>query len=329
MAGIDYSKWDKMVAEMSSSDDDNTNDNDNGDEDVYHDAALSSKHANVTRLQKPSSVTIGPQGVTINPTSTTNTKSSLQHVQSSCNADSNNAQNANGEEKKQEIAHKPMSSSSSISTDLSSLLSGWTHNGGVHNFDYLWSQTAEEIVIRFLVPLHTKAKHVQIGFEKDKNEFHCTVLAQHGREWILNKRFARKLKESVEEEAKLEWELCNVDIFNYNHDALKHTMQEILAASDVKAVDDDKVLIQYAQRLSECRFLKVTVEKERINERIIEWWDHVFVDDTKIDLKRRIKDRKTDACKMNDVWKSAHQQFKQKVANFEPHEIVLPDEGTK
>merc|ERR1712083_604058 len=134
----------------------------------------------------------------------------------------------------------------------------------------------------------------------------------NGNEWILNKQFSRKLKESDEEEAKIDWELCDVEIFNYNNKKLEKTMKEILCLEEEKYND---TFIEYANRLSLCRFLKITLEKEKISDRVIEWWDMVFLNDTKIDLKRRIKDRKTDANKMNDIWQKAHQQFKQKVAN--------------
>eukprot|EP00483_Globobulimina_turgida_P000153 UN00153 len=204
--GIDYSKWDKMVAEMSSSDDEDI-DNDqqfmgtNTNNDAIYDNELSSKHAKVTRLKKPSNITIGPQGVTINPTSTNRnaTKPIIDNKQSPSNSD---------------ISSLPQTQNkiSSISVSLSSLLKKWTRNGGIHNFDYLWCQTVDGLVIRFLIPVATRAKQVKIGFNANKKHFSCNITT-NGDDWVLDKTFSRKLKESTEEEAKLDWELCNVSVF--------------------------------------------------------------------------------------------------------------------
>ena len=347
MSGIDYSKWDKIVAEMSSSDEDNTypqvlpdqgpvGNDINMSDFMQHDEELSSKLANVTRLKKPSSVTIGPQGTTINPKPTKPTKPKTNPLPQSSNAanddplslhlqkpyrpapkkDDEKKQNETETTEKEEILP-------TISMNLSSLLSKWTHNGGIHKFEYLWSQTADELIIRFLIPSTTKGKHVKINFNAESKQFKCNIIS-HGREWNVNKTFSRKLKESDEEDANLDWELCNVKIFNYDNDKLKDTLKDILCLNDDEM--NDKLCIEYASKLSSCRFLKLSLEKERINDRVIEWWDDVFVGDTKIDLKQRIKDRKTDANKMKDIWNKAHEQFKEKVKDFKPTEIVVPDD---
>eukprot|EP01084_Bolivina_argentea_P097246 174834_1 len=298
--GIDYSKWDKMVAEMSSSEEEDpypqvlpsTDTNTNNNEiDFDYDENLSSKHAKVAKLKKPSSVTIGPQGVTINPTKKCKKPNTSLHQ--------------------------------SISCSLSLLLTTWTHNGGIHNFDYLWSQTADELVVRFFVPITTRGKHVKIGFNAKEKSFLCNIIT-NGNKWNINKTFSRKLKESIEEDAKLDWELCNVDVFNFDEIKLKQTLCNILCIENDKQIN--KMCIEYVNRLSNCRFLKILLDKEKINNNIIEWWDNVFLNDTTIDLKKRIKDRKTDANKMNDIWSKAHEQFKKKVANIKPQEIFVPED---
>eukprot|EP01084_Bolivina_argentea_P242730 407115_1 len=161
-SGIDYSKWDKMAAEISSSE------NEEDDE-----TFSSQPPTNVTKLSKPSSVTIGPQGVKIHETN-----SSTNPI--------------NQETKKQ-----PTIKSKTVS--LSSLIEQWTRNGGIHDFEYFWSQTADELVIRFLIPKSARAKNVQIGFDANNRHFNCTITTNDN-QWILKKVFSRKLKESTEEE---------------------------------------------------------------------------------------------------------------------------------
>lgn len=338
--GIDYSKWDKMVADMSDSENEddpylaqsfadkfiNENDKPTYDED------LSSGPAKVTRLKQPSSVTIGPQGATISPNGI-NPKSSISNgskseIVSTTSVSSKLTKSAANimDKSSKSLRHDstPTLIPRQISVALSSLITKWTHNGGVHNFDYLWSQTADELVIRFLVPMATRSKCVEIKFDAESKAFWCNIKVS-GREWTLKKTFCRKLKASEEEDAGMDWTLCDVPVFNWDHSTLKDTMNAILG-ENVEQKEQEKEFVKYAQRLSECRFLKVTLEKERINNRIIEWWDMVFEGDMKIDLEQRIKDRKTDPKKMKDIWKMTHDQFKKDVAKIEPQEIVVPDE---
>lgn len=386
MSGIDYSKWDKIVADMSDSEEDNQdqpnidpsmgmgmnpgmagmgmngmmnnlnmnnfnmdnfNMNDfNMNNFMQRDEALSSKHANVTKLTKPSSVTIGPQGATITPkmnkqeTETTqnqefdpsnfaqtlhdkfpkpsasdkyhNSKDSIPKSSNPFNSSLHQQQKPKqAEDEKEEVAQ-------SISMSLSSLLSKWTHNGGIHKFEYLWSQTADELVVRILIPSTTKGKHVKINFNAESKQFKCNVVNSNNK-LNINKTFARKLKESDEEDANLDWELCDIPVFSFDNQKLKDVLKDILGS--------DELCMDYVSKLSSCRFLKISLEKEKINDRIIEWWDNVFVDDTKIDLNARIKDRKTDANKMKEIWNNAHKGFKERIADIQPQEIVVPEEN--
>ena len=269
MSGIDYSKWDKIVAEMSDSDEENETKNEIPDGAAMHDL-MKFQDERLSDSVKSGSL----------PTSS-NDNNELQ--------DEKKKEEKDKEEKDKEEKDKeeilpiiskilpPIKSKKilpTISTSLSSLLSSWTHNGGMHHFEYLWSQTSDELVLRILVPSTTKGKHVKINFNAELQEFKCNVITNVNVN--IYKKFAQRLQESDEEDANLDWELCNIPVFNYDNNNSKEVIKNILSLHDNDDKDNDKICNEFVLILSSCRFLKLSLEKEKKG-----WWEQIFGGDTK------------------------------------------------
>eukprot|EP00397_Hematodinium_sp_SG-2012_P053249 GEMP01063449.1.p1 GENE.GEMP01063449.1~~GEMP01063449.1.p1 ORF type:complete len:236 (+),score=50.91 GEMP01063449.1:123-830(+) len=119
---VDYSKWDKM--DMSSDDD-----TPNG-------------RPNVTKFDAPTRVTFG-QGAP------------PQHSSAASDA----APGANGHSIPPQVDKKQkIDSACTMEGDTASIPDSWTHNGGTNNdHPFFWSQTKEDVFIRYVVPLDTRA----------------------------------------------------------------------------------------------------------------------------------------------------------------------------
>lgn len=229
--GIDYSKWDKILKDLDSDSDSNENDVDIPTSKAAPTSTplyttKPSKYSSydgrvpqVTRLKNPSSVTIGPNGATLFPSSVSSshqtTKTSKQKKQkiktnsksktkTSKSKKQSNKATATNTTTNTTTSPKPRKVSKSIL--FSNLLEKWTHNGGISfnnnkrddGIEYFWSQTRDDIVIRFLIPSNIKSKDIEINMKYDfKTESHSlTVLFKNnfGICWINNKKFSKLIK---------------------------------------------------------------------------------------------------------------------------------------
>lgn len=328
-SGFSYSKWDNLV--VSSSDDD--------------DNKANKFKPTVTKFEQPSAVTIGPNGISIDRKIQSNEKKVKKRKRKKT-VKSIKCASKKSKTKAIAIPKLPI---------LSSLIEKWTKNGGIHMSDicndcsYFWSQTEGEICIYFYVPVQCKAKYSKIAFNINSNSLHFTSnmnwksIEHQSREMFeIKKIFVSKLKDvqkmenlneiqngtESESEMKLEnekpfldWEMFDIPQTIKNVEKCNEFLADIISHSDLDVFSEDIIHLLLNEKY---RILRVCMEKKRINEhQIIEWWDSVFVNDIKIDLKYRIKDRKSDPETMQNIWKRAHEQFRKSVQDIEPREIDI------
>ncbi|ETO23278.1 hypothetical protein RFI_13904 [Reticulomyxa filosa] len=288
MTGINYSKWNKIAEALDSSDEE---------------SASNTPH--VTKLDRPSSVTIGPTGVTINPSPSNNQSTNANNksvvkktIENPTAKQSYNSTVPRQQKDQKATIVKPQNNEiieSKVKTKTLSELKAevLTVNGGETD-EYMWSQTRDEVVLFIKnIPLSTKAKSIKIQYNEEKNTVFIQCLDK-----ILynNKELSYNIVKTKEEDCGLEWEIKTFPFCDTNGIA------------------------------SQMKLLTIYLKKKEFSANVITWWGNVFKGDPSIDVAA-IKERKTDAKTMRNIWQSAHESFKEKVKQFQPQTIEIdPDE---
>jgi len=220
---LDYSKWDNL-------------------EDSSDEEEMKPK---VKKLDKPSSITIGPGGYQIN-------------------------------------APKPATKSKKIVQ----MPSAWSLNGNKLG-EYVWSQTRDFLEVRFFVPKETRASEVRIQL----NSKSCKV-------YIKNEIFIEGLflfdihdtKDEMDKQDKFESHVEN--------------------STDFDQLDIDWEIIEHPS--VQGRVLVLVGLQKNPPKGLYNWWDKFFKRDEAIDVQH-LKGRRDP--KDQEVWRTAHEMFKNKVKN--------------
>lgn len=304
---LDYSKWDKIADNLDTSDDDVDEDDDlqmnNNNTSNEPETTNNFPSPQVTRLDKPSSVTIGPNGVSINPSSFTHKQKPNENLINELNKD----------------LEFPIESKQNNTENGLAIIEKWFENGGIHNKEYLWSQTRDNVNIKFLIPKNIKHKNIKIEYNNEINELKIFI----NNKLIYKKIFVNNILIDKDDIGihfcGLDWELkdilINIDN-NFVNELTKYLINELNIKNSNNNIND------IINLLKESRFLIFDLNKKHISDNVKQWWDIVFKNETKIDIVKRVKNRKTkDIQTMNDVWQTAHQKFKEKIKNIKPQII--------
>lgn len=160
----------------------------------------------------------------------------------------------------------------------------WTKNGGLVRESYYWSQTADEVTMRLILPneINTAAKNIKVSYSNDYGS-------------------PRRLEVFVSSKPLL----C---------DCLKHEI--ILEDSDV-----DDGLSWEIETLDSTRYISISFRKKTLPGTTV-WWDRVFVNDPPIDLMQ-IEGRKSNIAETKGLWEEAHRMFREKISKQKSQRIEI------
>jgi hypothetical protein len=286
---VDYSKFHKIISEMTDSDDDD----DNGE-------GGNNNKLKVTKLDKPTSITITPQ----QSQQRQNFTRTQQNERSQFSK--NNITDAEEEEEHEEATtreDKFHSKSQPISggaarpaTTSSSALDKKTRKNltinGSENSKFLWDQTVDEVHLRVICPLGTRAKDVQV------------VVSKQGLLTI-------QLKSRVFFEGKLAHGVWDDDVSTSSLAAFAKE-EETFSKSlhwEMEDLEDTN---------SRCIYIRLT--KKPLQEGLKQWWRTVFVPgsikpesvvENEVDVTQIAGRSKEKIEQTQQVWKEAHQLFLQ------------------
>ena len=309
--GLDYSKWNKIIENMDTSDDDDDlttyNDND----------TLGVGPANVTKLDKPSRVTIGPNGATINtPTFDGDVMNPKVFKQTKGNNYDDNIRELNEDmdinvDRNDDVK---VSSDDRDSNDKRQI-DKWFENGGIHGNEYIWSQSRDNVLLKYFIPKSAKKKDIKIKYNNDKKQLSMIISNQNVNK-IFNYEIIIDSDDIGIDYSGLDWEIKSINIKNPKY------LKEYLS-NEFNNINIDSILNTF----NSSKFLEFDIIKKHISNNVILWWDKVFTNETKIDIQKRVKNRVNNGKNMNDVWNEAHKLFRQKAKNTKPKEINLSDDN--
>lgn len=329
---MDYSKWDRMAADMSDSDDGNLK---------------------VTTLKKPSTITIGKHGYSIGKSNinhesrkqalgsnkikkkqiTNVPKESKKTCKKNMDIDyskwdrladelsesdqsdsipySNRCQNqpnyANKEKKPNSENTQTISTLQKSSLNEGNLTTNGGHTGKTNSYcNCLWSQTHDECIISILIPQKTRAKAVSI------------------------KLFPGLFSGATQQKPRLVVGLS--ENLSSGH-KIKLLVDEELAYNVETEEDDGTFMDWEIKNIGKGRYIRITVSKkltvgmssaqgaEGVG-RVVLWWSQLFVGSTKIDVTK-IKGRDmTKQKQYANAWQKANELFKKKI---QEHQKVTID----
>ncbi|CAG9582605.1 conserved hypothetical protein [Leishmania major strain Friedlin] len=328
MAGIDYSKWDKLCDSGTSSGTEYEGDRD----DKGHDD--SSRAPQVTRLEYPSRVTLGPNGVQLEqvppkasaspfpgtcapPEETDNgsvavarcpIKEESFHAEYDTGA-SNASSHATGNTAGRRDDDQERMGATDDDEDL--LYESLARNGGREGSHHWWTQTEDTVTVSFLVPWETKGKSVtefRLYEARSTTALESELLQAHLEITILVRPACLTSPSSGPSASAAPLRIHQV--FRY----------------PVKLSEDliDGCWQLHFMPRRHLRLLVVQLFKEPVGLGMTLWWDRCFVTDTTSviadtqtipDRKRRMEatpGSKEKAGQFRKVWADAHEEFRRR-----------------
>ncbi|GET92768.1 hypothetical protein, conserved [Leishmania tarentolae] len=330
MPGIDYSKWDKLTDSCSSTSD--TDSEGYRDEKENHG---SGRAPQVTRLEYPSRVILGPNGVQLEQVppqasaspfrgtsaapqethdgsvaaATCQINGAPPYAQPHTGAQQNNSHPADNRSGRQDDEQERMDATDD---DEDLLYESLARNGGREGFHHWWTQTEDTVTVSFLVPWETKGKWVTKFrlYEAPSETAPESELHQAHLEIAIQAPPARPMSASGGPPAPPAPHLIH-EVFRY----------------PVKLSED---LIEGCWQLHflpkrHLRLLVVQLFKEPVGLGMTLWWDRCFVTDTTSviadtqtipDRKRRMEAMpalKGTVAQFRNVWEEAHEEFRRRM----------------
>ncbi|CBZ30804.1 conserved hypothetical protein [Leishmania mexicana MHOM/GT/2001/U1103] len=329
MPGIDYSKWDKLSDSGTSSGTEDEGDRD----DREHDD--SSRHPQVTRLEYPSRVTLGPNGVqreqapptaSASPFRETSAPPKETHngsVAVACcpiKEESSRAEHDTGAPKASSYSTRNTAGRrdddqecmDATDDDEDLLYESLARNGGREGSHHWWTQTEDTVTVSFLVPWETKGKSVT--------------------EFRLYEACSTTAPESELHQAHLEITIlvppaCLTSASGGPSASPGPLRIHEVFRYPVKLSEDliDGCWQLYFMPKRHLRLLVVQLFKEAVGCGMTLWWDRCFVTDTTSviadtpaipDRKRRTQATpglKEKAEQFRKVWADAHEEFRRRM----------------
>ena len=290
---VDYSKWDKLVANLS-------------DDESDGDGAIDSKRPAVTRLSDNSSIQIGPQGYMVQSAEEGLVPStSCGTLSQECTSTSSSFPAKSGEDSR---------TANPVTGDVHNLggvvsEDDLFRNGSKHidgNSTYYWRQDRNTAVVSFVLSPSIRAKDISVSFSADKK-----FTVKNGSLVI----FSRILRYFVEQNDTdnghfdpFDWEIrrisCRIDPSGSSTrtSTSKHDQEASNTTGLGRYYSNDKVetstdvsyktfeLSQKQQDVQTLTLLEVTLPKISPIPGAVLWWENVFQDHERIDVTQ-IADR--------------------------------------
>lgn len=276
---IDYSKWDRL--EDSSASDD-------GDDDIVHSddderpAATASSSSNqrpqVTRLERPSSISITPHGVVMNDVPQRATATPFVGAVPAANTHSSERMTRASESTAPPVVR---SKEDDQREEDEMMFHNLTRNGGSKPGSHLWAQSREDITVSFLMSsVQIRSANIAsfrvVQSETDENIFLLSFSVQG--EVQLAREFQFRYPIVLEEETSSSWQL--------------HSLPS-----------------------RSLRLLVLQVRKKPVAQGMYLWWEQCFVGDPAIDttkIEGRTQSSVDRGLAFQQAWQAAHQEFRDK-----------------
>lgn len=294
---VDYSRFNKIAAELTDSDDEDARQN----------------KVKVTKLDKPTTITINKQQQQQNNTISTNLDLKKRYDQWKKWSQTNDTIDDEEEREESDVEiekepslqqdrkiHEILCSKPSLmnesppKTDLPSIInkknSSPTMNGS-QNSKFLWSQTADEVYLRLKCPKETKGKDVKVDVSKHG------MLCIHLRDCLF---FQGKLAHSVWDD-----DVSTASTFAKEEEKLSKSLDWEMEDLDAK---------------SRCINMRFTKKPPVLQQGLKLWWRTMFVPgsigpeplvEDEVDLTQIDGRSKEKIEQVQKVWKDAHEMFLQ------------------
>lgn len=184
------------------------------------------------------------------------------------------------------LTASPTPSSTSATNRDEALTKKFTRNGGKEGDSHWWSQTDISAIVRFPLPLGLKAKDIR--------DFCISEMCTNSDDSCSTHPFIR---------FSYSWMGATVSIFKVFSHPLNLSPEVVDGCWELQ------------DGFTGSRVLVVEVHKKVISEGVVLWWDRCFTTDTEslVDTKSIQDRKKSNAEHFQQVWKDAHELFKQRI----------------
>jgi hypothetical protein len=270
-----YNKWDQYANSLIDSD----------EEDNYQ----YNRNVQVTKLENASSIKIGPQGSEIIHREVNNLNSASHSYKN--NSSFTAIDDSNFPSSIDNVCSSKNNNNGTAETKISNIVQAITLNGG-YTGTYYWSQTRDEVIIRKLIDINTKARDIMVSYTDD-----AAARFEGGRPLL-----------------KISNKVCgNILSGSLQFDILPND-KEITQNSGLADAHIDWEIIEMVipPLETKSRVIEITLKKKSPIPGTAFWWKNVFVGDPEIDLNE-ISGRSENSSIGLDSWQEAHRQFQQRV----------------